>query len=60
MQISRCSIRIRFLSKTFKIFLYKFQDMYNNFKYGFHDKLFVPQYFIKIKQIFKKNILYSI
>ena len=35
MQISKCSMHIRFLSKTLKISLYKFQDMYNNFKYGF-------------------------
>ena len=27
-------------SKLFKFFLYKFQDMYNNFKYGFFFNLF--------------------
>ena len=31
-------MRIRFWSKTLKNFLYKFQDMYNNFKDGFNDK----------------------
>ena len=38
MQISKCSIHIKFWSKTLKNFLYKFQNMYNNFKYEFHDK----------------------
>ena len=38
MQISVCWMCIRFWSKTFKLFLYKFQDMHNNLKYGFHDK----------------------
>ena len=38
MQISTCSMPIRFRSKSFNIFMYKFQGMYNNFKYGFHSK----------------------
>ena len=38
MQILEYSMRIRFWSKTFNIFLYTLQDVYNNFKYGFHDK----------------------
>ena len=28
--------------KHSKFFLYKFQDTYNNFKYGFHDKYIKP------------------
>ena len=38
MKISKCFMHIRFWNKTFNFFPLKFQDMYNNFKYGFHDK----------------------
>ena len=38
MQISKRSMHIKFSSKIFQIFLETFQDMYNNFNYGFHDK----------------------
>ena len=35
MQISKCCMRTRYCSKTFNIFLLKFQDMYNTLKYEF-------------------------
>ena len=37
-KLQKVPMCIRFWSKTFNIFLYKFKGMYNNFKYGFHNK----------------------
>ena len=49
MQVSKRPMHIRFWSKTFKIFLYKFQGMNNNFKYEFHDKWIILTIVIFLK-----------
>ena len=49
-----CSMQIRFSNKVFKIFLKRFLDMYNNLKYGFHEKYIILVIIFLIGQIFKK------
>ena len=47
MHISKCSMHIRFWTKTLTIFLYKFQGMHNNFNYG-QNNLFIAKSTFKI------------